>query len=102
MALTRDEVLHLAHLSRLSLTDEEVTLFAEQLSPVVDYFTSLNEVNTADTKETSQTTGLMDVLRPDKTNPLHTLTQEAALSQANEEYNGQFVVPLILEKDSHS
>lgn len=100
MALTRDEVLHLAKLSKLNLTSEELEHFAEQLTPVVDYFHELNEVDTSNIPETSQTTGLVDVLRADEIRTTGVLREEEALSQAPKTHNGYFVVPAILERAS--
>lgn len=99
MAITRQEVLHLAKLAKLELTEEEIPLFVDQLSPIVDYFKELNEVDTDKVIETSQTTGLTDVLRADTITPVNTLSQDKALSEAFETHNGYFVVPAILDKD---
>ena len=65
--LTRDDVLRLAHLSRLSLSDEEVERFRGELSEVLDYVEQLNSVKTDDLQPTYQVTGLMSVMRDDTT-----------------------------------
>ena len=100
MALSHEEVLHVAHLSKLPLTQEEVDEYARELSPVVDYFKELSNVDTEGVVGTSQTTGLMDVLRPDEVDDLSRLTAEEALSQSEREHNGFFVVPLVLTKET--
>lgn len=100
MALSHDEVLHLAKLSKLTLTPVEIEHFAGQLTPVVDYFRELNELDTSTVPETSQTTGLVDVLRSDKVDPTQTLSQDEALSQSTKTHNGYFVVPAILTRTS--
>lgn len=99
MAVSHEEVLHLAKLSKLTLSDAEISHFALQLTPIVDYFHELDEVDTTHVLETSQTTGLTDVLRADEANAIQGLTQEEALSQAPHTDNGFFVVPAILERN---
>ncbi len=44
--LTKEEILHIAKLAKLNLTDDEVEKFRVQLSPVLDYFEKLKEVDT--------------------------------------------------------
>ncbi len=99
MAVTEDEVLHLAKLARLNLSSSDVSNFVDQLSPIVDYFKELNEVDTDGVNETSQTTGLTDVFRADNVDVIRNLSQEKALSEAKNTSNGFFVVPAILNKE---
>lgn len=65
MALTKDEVRHIAHLARLRLSDEEVGKFSNQLTDILGWIEMLNEVDTSGTVETSQVTGLQNVVRTD-------------------------------------
>lgn len=64
--LTRDDVLKLARLARLQLTDEEVTEFSEELSEILQYVEQLGGVNAAGLQPTNQITGLTNVTRPDE------------------------------------
>ncbi len=74
MTLTRDEVLHLAKLCRIDLTDEEVDRFTLQLSGVLDYVGKLREVDVDVAKEAvANITGLENVMREDE---LHGCTPE--------------------------
>ena len=66
MALTRDEVLHIAKLARMELSSDEVLEFSGQISSILDYVDVLQEVDTEGVKETSQVTGLSHVLRKDE------------------------------------
>ncbi len=66
--LTKDEVRHIAKLAKLELTDEEIEKYAVQLSSILDFFGQLQEVNTDDVEETSQVTGLTNVMRKDEIN----------------------------------
>lgn len=93
--LTKKEVLHVAELSNLKLTDAEVKRISPQLDKIIEFVGQLSEVNTDDVKATSQTTGLTNVLREDMIKSNEALTQEEALS-VTDEYNGYFKVPAIL------
>lgn len=66
MALTPQVIEQVAALARLELSEKEKKMYAEQLSVVLDYFGMLNEVNTDNVIETSQVTGLEDVVREDR------------------------------------
>lgn len=63
--LTRDDVLHLAQLARISLDDDEVSEFSEELSAILHYVEQLTSVDTAGLKPTNQVTGLTNVMRED-------------------------------------
>lgn len=64
--LTREDVLKLARLSRLRLTDEEVAKFQDELSEILDYVEQLDKVDVSDLEPTYQVTGLKNVTRPDE------------------------------------
>lgn len=64
--LTRDDVLKLARLARISLTDEEVTNFTEDLSAILGYVEQLSSVDVAGLQPTNQVTGLTNVMREDE------------------------------------
>lgn len=64
--LTRDDVLHLAQLARISLNDNEVTEFSEELSAILQYVEQLSNVDVSGLKPTNQVTGLTNVTREDE------------------------------------
>ncbi len=64
--LTREEVLKLAHLARLSLTDEEIEEFRKELSEILQYVEQLQAVDITGLLPTNQVTGLTNVMRPDE------------------------------------
>lgn len=64
--LSRDDVLKLAALSRLKLTDEEVERFGEELSEILGYVEVLDKADTAGLEPTYQVTGLKNVSRKDE------------------------------------
>jgi aspartyl-tRNA(Asn)/glutamyl-tRNA(Gln) amidotransferase subunit C len=69
MALTPDEVRHIAHLARLGLTDADVEKFAPQLSEILDYFERLKAVDTEGVPPTAYPLDLHNVMRDDVTDP---------------------------------
>lgn len=64
--LSREEVLKLAKLSRLRLSDEEIDQFGAEISEILEYVEQLGKVDTTGLKPTSQVTGLVNVTRPDE------------------------------------
>ena len=63
--LTRDDILKLARLSRISLSDDEVDTYAAELAEIIKYVEQLGTVDTAGLQPTAQVTGLVNVMRPD-------------------------------------
>lgn len=63
--LSRDDVLKLARLARISLSDYEVIEFADELSEILRYVEQLQKVDAGDLKPTNQVTGLTNVMRGD-------------------------------------
>ncbi len=63
--LTRDDVLKLARLARLDLSDDEINEYAKELTAILDYVAQLSSVDTSDLEPTNQVTGLTNVFRDD-------------------------------------
>lgn len=83
MALTKDDVRHVAKLARLNLTEEEITTYTDQLSSVFEHLDKLSEVDTEGVEETSQVNGLTNVMREDRVSP--SLDREAFLKTTQRE-----------------
>jgi len=64
--LTRDDVIHLASLAKLALTDDEVERFRGEISRILDYVEQLQAVDISGLEPTSQVTGLLNVERLDE------------------------------------
>ncbi|MBI2028569.1 MAG: Asp-tRNA(Asn)/Glu-tRNA(Gln) amidotransferase subunit GatC [Candidatus Levybacteria bacterium] len=92
----RINVVHIAKLANLALTDGERVKFEKQLSSILGYVDKLKEVDTSKIEPTSQITGLENVTREDKTSSC--FSQENALSNAKSKHNGFFKVKAILEE----
>ncbi len=93
--LTKKEVKHVADLSNLVLTEEEIAKFTPQLDKIIEFVSTLDEVDTKNVEPTSQTTGLKNVLRDDIVKSDELLSQEEALSNTDG-HNGYFKVKAIL------
>ncbi len=93
MALTREEVIHIAQLARLELTEEEIARYREQLSDVLDYVARLQGLDTRDIPPTASVLPPRTVLREDEPRP--GLPREEVLANAAETEAGQFKVPPV-------
>lgn len=87
--LTLEEVKKIARLANLNLSEEEIDLYAPQLSEVLEYVKVLNEPDTPDVLPTYQVTGLENVFRGDIVAP--SLSQFEALRNASQTERGYFV-----------
>ncbi len=96
--LTHAEVLHVAKLANLEISEREIEKYSKQLSHVIDHISELSEVDTSSVEPTSQTTGLENVYRQDEVEGEKSFTQEQALSGTDKTYNGYFKVKAILSE----
>jgi aspartyl-tRNA(Asn)/glutamyl-tRNA(Gln) amidotransferase subunit C len=94
MKITREEVLHVAHLARLDIDDADVDRFADQIGTILDYVDTLKQVDTTGVTATSHATSLTNAFREDK--EMDHLDPEASLANAPEKDDGAFVVPKII------
>lgn len=94
MKLSKEEVLNIAKLSRLELTETEVDTFSHQLSDVLSYVEQLGKINTENVEETSQVTGLINVFRTDVVEPFE--NPEALVKQAAEHEDNMVKVKNVL------
>lgn len=95
MALTREQVEHIAELAKLQLTDEEIEQFQRQLSDILAHFEQLNKLDTSDIPPTATVLPLRNVMREDE--PHRTLTREQILANAPDAEDGQFRVKAVLD-----
>lgn len=97
MSITRDEVAHLAKLSRLALTDDELDHFAGQLDVIIGAVARVQEVAAAGIPPTTHAAELVNVFRDDVVVP--PLPADQVLSQAPAAELSRFRVPRILAED---
>lgn len=95
MKLSREEVLHVAELAKLGITEEETEQFTEQLSEILDYFDMLTRLDTETIPPTAQAIRMRNVTRPDEVES--SLSPEEALKNAPEREGKFFRVEPILE-----
>ena len=91
MAISRDDVLHVARLARLELSDAEVERFREQLSAILDAVSKVQELDLADVPPTSHPLDVVNVWRDDEPRP--SLPVEEALANAPDRDGSLFRVP---------
>jgi aspartyl-tRNA(Asn)/glutamyl-tRNA(Gln) amidotransferase subunit C len=95
VSLTRDEVLHIARLARLGLTEAEITRLQGQLSQILDQFEVLRAIDTDDVPPTAYTFALENVVRDDEARP--SLPVDVALANAPLREGGFIRVRRVLE-----
>ncbi len=91
MAITRDQVLHVARLARLELTDEEIDRFGRQLSEILEAVGKVSELDLEGVEATAHPLDLVNVLAEDEPRP--SLPREDALRNAPDPEDGYFGVP---------
>ncbi len=96
--ITREQVAHLAKLSRLALEDSELDSLASQLDVILDAVATISEVtDAADVRPTTHAVPLENVTRPDVVRP--SLPPEKVLAGAPVAEDGRFRVPRILDEE---
>ncbi len=91
MAITREEVLHVAKLARLELTDDEVERLTGQLSAILEAVSKVSELDLSDVPPTSHPLELVNVWRDDEPGP--SLPLEDVFANAPERDGDFFRVP---------
>jgi aspartyl-tRNA(Asn)/glutamyl-tRNA(Gln) amidotransferase subunit C len=94
MRITKEEVLNVAHLARLDMDDAAVDAFADQIGKILDYIDQLNQVDTRGVSPTSHAISLANAFREDDERT-H-LDRIAALANAPEKEDGNFIVPRVI------
>lgn len=95
MPINKEDIKHIAELSRLKLSEEEISKLGNELGAILNYIEKLNEVDTKNIEPTAQVSGLSDVWREDKAYDWDKEEVIAALSHSEIE-NGQVKVKRIL------
>jgi aspartyl-tRNA(Asn)/glutamyl-tRNA(Gln) amidotransferase subunit C len=89
--IDREQVLHVARLARLRLSEEEVGRMALELSGILDHVDRIGELDLEDVEPTAHVVELENVLRADEPRP--SWPRETVLDQAPEPEDGAFRVP---------
>jgi len=96
MPLSREEVLHVALLARLELSEEEIERYTWELNRVLEHIEKLKELDTEGVEPTSHAVPLSNVFRPDE--PGEPLPREEVLMNAPDAVDGYFRVPRVVEE----
>jgi len=89
--IDREQVLHVARLARLQLTDDEVERMATELSGILEHVEHINELDLGKVEPTSHVVAVENVLRPDDPRP--SWSREEILERAPDPAGGAFRVP---------
>lgn len=95
MSLTQAQVEHIAKLAHLSLSEEQKTLYGEQLSAILDYARRLEALDTESIVPTATILPVNSVMRPDQARP--SIPRDELLLNAPDVEDGMFRVPPVLE-----
>jgi aspartyl-tRNA(Asn)/glutamyl-tRNA(Gln) amidotransferase subunit C len=89
--IDREQVLHVARLARLELSEEELERMAGELSGILEHVDRISELDLSEVEPTSHVVALENVLRPDE--PEASLPRERALQNAPDAADGAFRAP---------
>jgi aspartyl-tRNA(Asn)/glutamyl-tRNA(Gln) amidotransferase subunit C len=89
--ISRDEVLHVARLARLELSNDEVTRFQEQLSAILESVSKVSELDLSDVPPTAHPLEIANAWREDEPRPC--LTVDEAFANAPDREDDHFRVP---------
>lgn len=93
--ITEEQVRHVANLSRLKLTDEQVRFFTGQLADVLGYIDKLAELDVENVEPLAHPTEMTNKLRADE--PGEPMSNDRALANAPDADPPYFNVPRVLE-----
>lgn len=99
MEITKDMIKHVATLSRLAFSEEELTKFTSQMDAIINMANELQAVDTDGVEETVQVVDRDTVFRKDK--PEHWQDRATMLKNVPEKANGFIKVPVIINKDDN-
>jgi len=91
MAISRDEVLHVARLARLALSEEELARFSDQLSAILEAVGKVAELDLSGVEPTAHPLDLVNVWAEDEPKPC--LSVDEALANAPDRDGDSFRVP---------
>jgi aspartyl-tRNA(Asn)/glutamyl-tRNA(Gln) amidotransferase subunit C len=92
--LHRDDVAHVAKLARLSLSEEELALYTDQLGQILEHANDMSTLQLDDVIPTAHPFGLINVVRDDSVR--ESLDRDVVLAMAPDAEDGRFAVPRIM------
>ena len=95
--LSKEEILHLAKLANLTLTDEEIVKYQAQFGETIDYIKNLDELDTKDIPPTNSVVDLKNVTFEDGIQNKISLTSKEAMQNAKKIKGNEFIVERIMQ-----
>ena len=95
MKISKEEVLHVAHLARLSMDETDMETFSGQIGGILEYVEKLGGIDTSGVPPTSHAVEMANAFRSDETS--RHLDNPDALANAPESEDGYFAVPKVIE-----
>lgn len=96
MAISREEVVYIAKLAHLKLTEEEIVLYTKQLSDILTYVEQLQELDVDHVEPMSHVLNLVNVMREDRELP--PLSRDEVLKNAPAHDGEHFKVPRVIKE----
>jgi len=95
MKISKDDVIKVAELARMEVTEKETEIFTDQLGNILEYIEKLNELDTDNVEPTSHVLDISTPLREDRV--VNWLTIDEVLQNAPESEDDFFVVPQVID-----
>ena len=95
MKITKDQVEHVAHLARLSLTEEEKIEMTKDMEMILEFADQINEFTFEDVNATAHVIPINNVFREDKVSP--SMERDVLLANAPSTEKGCYTVPKVVE-----
>ena len=96
--VSREDVLQVAHLARLALSDDEITRLQRELNRIMEHFAELQQLDTENVEPTSHPMPMTNVFREDQVQP--SLSVDEVLRNAPDRYDEFFRVPRIVDTEA--
>lgn len=97
--ITIEKVKSIAKLANLPIDQQQIAKLKTDLEATFEYINKIQSLDTSNTQETSQVTGLKNVFREDLIDTKRTLSQSQALANAKSTYKGYFKVKAIFDEE---
>ena len=94
MAISKEEIIHIAKLASLNLTEAEIEGYAKDLTEILDFANMINSVNTDEVNETIAANENYNMFRKDEIK--QTVEREALLQNAPSKDEGMFRIPKVI------
>ena len=95
MNITKEQLKHIANLSNLSFSEEELDKYLVDMTGIVDFVNQLNEINTDDVEITTSILGEYNIFREDEVK--ESFDRELLLKNAPDSQDGMFKIPKVID-----